>query len=113
MTAEQQHHSSVQQRSNALVELVDIYKTVCDVMGLELPDDTVPFDGTSLLPILEDPQHATVKDVALSMFPRCAHVGMPIYGQRGLPNGKDNTCLAVERTDFTWMGYTMRTVSRL
>lgn len=23
--------------------------------------------------------------------------------------GGDNTCLEVERTDFTWMGYTMRT----
>ena len=22
---------------------------------------------------------------------------------------QDNTCLEVERTDFTWMGYTMRT----
>merc|ERR1712146_417093 len=50
-----------------------------------------------------------VKDVALSVFPRCAHKGMPVYGQRGQPIGKDNSCLEVERTDFTWMGYTMRT----
>merc|ERR1712070_946719 len=78
-----------------------------DVMGLKLPDDTVPFDGSSLKPILEEPT-AIVKDVALSTFPRCAHKGMPIYGQRGL-EGADNTCLEVERTDFTWMGYTMRT----
>jgi iduronate 2-sulfatase len=34
---------------------------------------------------------------------------MPVYGQRGLPGGEDNTCLEVERTDFTFMGYTMRT----
>jgi hypothetical protein len=26
-----------------------------------------------------------------------------------MPGGADNTCLEVERTDFTWMGYTMRT----
>merc|ERR1712066_996491 len=77
-------------------------------MGLNLPQDTVPFDGSSLKPILEDPTK-TVKDVALSAFPRCAHRGMPVYGQRGQPHGADNTCLEVERTDFTWMGYTMRT----
>ena len=34
---------------------------------------------------------------------------MPSYGQRGVPGGADNTCLEVERTDFTHMGYTMRT----
>ena len=33
---------------------------------------------------------------------------MPVYGARGA-GGADNTCLEVERTDFTWMGYTMRT----
>jgi len=100
--------NSIGKRSKALVELVDIYQTVCDVMGVDLPDDTVPFDGMSLKPILEDPD-STVKDVALSTFPRCAHEGMPSYGQRGMPGGADNTCLEVERTDFTWMGYTMRT----
>ena len=78
-------------------------------MGLDLPDDSVPFDGVSLQPILENPESASVKPFALSVFPRCSHIGMPIYGQRGLPGGADNTCLEVERTDFTWMGYTMRT----
>ena len=33
--------SSVEKRTKALVELVDVYQTVCDVMGLDLPDDTV------------------------------------------------------------------------
>ena len=100
---------SVGKRSRALVELVDIYQTVSEVMGLPLPNDTHAFDGASLAPILNDPEHATVKDVALSTFPRCAHKGMPVYGARGLPGGADNSCLDVERTDFTWMGYTMRT----
>ena len=94
----------------ALVELVDIYRTVCDVMGVPVPDDTVPVDGTSLKPILEDPRKVTaVKEYALSTFPRCAHKGMPVYGARGLAHGADNSCLEVERTDFTLMGYTMRT----
>ena len=38
------------QRSRALVELVDIYKTICDVMGLPLPDDTIPIEGVTLIP---------------------------------------------------------------
>lgn len=101
--------SSVGKRTKALVELVDIYPTVCDMLGIELPDDTYPFDGVSLRPVLESPASATVKDAALSSFPRCAHVGMPVYGARGTRGGADNTCLEVERTDFTWMGYTMRT----
>jgi|EP01047_Picozoa_sp_COSAG01_P064613 iduronate 2-sulfatase len=94
--------------ARGLVEAVDIYQTVCDIMGMPLPADTVPFEGTSLRPILEDPEQATVKSVALSTFPRCSHVGMPVYGARG-SGGLDNTCLDVERTSFTWMGYSMRT----
>jgi len=96
------------QHSKALVEIVDVYKTLCDVMGVPLPNDDVPIDGVSLKPILEDPSSG-VKDVALSVHPRCKHAGMPVYGSRGLSGGADNSCLDVERTDFTWMGYTMRT----
>ena len=43
-----------------------------DVMGVALPEDTVPFDGVSLKPVIEDPS-SSVKDVALSTFPRCSH----------------------------------------
>jgi len=95
--------------SKALVEVVDVYRTLCDLMGVPLPDDDVPLDGVSLRPLLEDPSLGKVKDVALSVHPRCKHAGMPVYGSRGLPGGADNSCLNVERTDFTWMGYTMRT----
>ena len=100
------------QRSRALVELVDIYPTLCDLMGLPPPDDdTLPLDGISLRPVLEAPSRtAAFKPYALSTFPRCEHVGMPIYGQRGAPGaGEDNSCLGIERTAFTYMGYSMRT----
>ena len=36
---------------------------------------------------------------------------MPVYGARGSPGGADNSCLEVERTDFTWMGCESRVVS--
>ena len=139
---------SVGQRSRALVELVDVYPTICDsmphsleldpsriadmisllllllchgpnllltppcptcrgtVLNVPLPQtEAVPLDGYSLRPLLERPTTASVKDVALSTFPRCAHAGMPSYGQRGLPGGDgDNSCLYVEKQEFTWMG---------
>ena len=96
-------------RTNALVELVDLYRTVLDLVDLEIPsDDTWQLDGVSLRPLLEGKTHK-VKDMALSMYPRCVHIGMPIWGARGIPGGEDNSCLNIERTEFTWMGYTMRT----
>ena len=101
--------ASLGKRTKAFAELVDIYQTVSEVMGLGLPRDAVAFDGHSLVPILADPTNGMVKDYALSTFPRCAHVGQPIYGARNLKGGEDNSCLMIPRTDFTWMGYTMRT----
>merc|ERR1711957_1007696 len=54
--------------TRALVELVDVYQTVCDVMGVPLPaNEAVPFEGTSLKPVLLDPEAAQVKNYALSM----------------------------------------------
>ena len=53
--------------ARGLVEAVDIYQTVCDVMGVPLPEgEAVPFEGVSLRPILENPETAVVKAVALS-----------------------------------------------
>eukprot|EP01079_Euglenida_sp_SAG-EU17-18_P009087 gene9087-1633_t len=88
---------SVGRRVRSFVELVDIYQTVADLAGVPLPSsDSVPFDGTSLRPLLEGPDGATIRPYALSQFPRCKHLGMPAYGSRGLPGGHDNTCLDVE-----------------
>ena len=95
--------------SRALVELVDIYPTIADALGVALPNDSVPIDGTSLVPVLCAPERAAGKAQALSLFPRCKHPKMPIYGGRSTPGGADNSCLDVEAAQFTWMGYSMRT----
>ena len=43
-------------RVAAPVELVDIFKTVCDALGVGLPQgDTHPVEGASLLPLLRAP----------------------------------------------------------
>ena len=52
--------------SSSLVELVDLYPTLAELAGLPI---TEHLDGTSFVPILNDPAHAT-KSAAFSQFPR-------------------------------------------
>lgn len=39
----------------ALTAHIDLFKTFCQLVGAEIPDDIQPIDGRSLLPLLEDP----------------------------------------------------------
>jgi iduronate 2-sulfatase len=52
-------------KSRAIVELLDMYPTLCELAGIDVP---VHAEGKSLVPLLGDPD-ATVKDAALSQFP--------------------------------------------
>lgn len=72
--------------SNALTEFVDIYPTLCDISGFEVPKH---LHGKSLKPLLENP-NATIKDAAFSQF---------LLGRFGPREDRK-----VER-----MGYTVRT----
>jgi arylsulfatase A-like enzyme len=47
-----------------LVELVDLYPTVCDLVGLELPTH---LEGTSLLPLMKEPSRSW-KSAAFSRY---------------------------------------------
>jgi len=49
-------------RNDSLVELVDIYPTICELTGMEIPEMA---EGTSLVPILKDTTQE-VKDAAVS-----------------------------------------------
>ncbi len=53
-------------RSNALTEFVDIYPTLTELCGLPLPEG---LEGTSFVPVMEDPNHKW-KKAAFSQYPR-------------------------------------------
>jgi len=59
------------QRSPGLVELLDIYPTLCDLAGLPVPEKT-SLQGKSLRPLLEDPR-ATLHDAAFTQARRGAN----------------------------------------
>ena len=91
-------------RTAALVELVDLYRTLCELLAVPLPsDDTHPVEGTSLVPLLQDPSGAGWgKRVALTQYPRCPRNLDPRM------DWQHNSCIhTTERTDFGWMGYSM------
>ncbi|MEQ9440674.1 MAG: sulfatase [Cyclobacteriaceae bacterium] len=54
------------QKTKALVELVDIYPSLCELAGLPLPDH---LQGSSFVPVLNNPDQAW-KKAALSQYPR-------------------------------------------
>lgn len=55
-------------KSMALVELIDMYPTLCDLAGLELPSH---LEGTSFAPVLENPKRKW-KTAAFSQYPNPA-----------------------------------------
>ena len=66
-----QHNQS--QRTNSLVELLDIYPTLADLCNLQSPTN---LEGRSLVAILKNPR-TTVKDIALTQHCRPAY---PVNG---------------------------------
>ena len=61
--------------SKALVELLDVYPTLCDLTGLPIPTQ---LEGKSLQPLLKDPEQPW-SPAAFNQFPR-SHKGTPLMG---------------------------------
>ena len=68
-------------QSMALVETVDLFPTVCELAGLELPDAPQPLDGKSMVPIL-DGTRSSVRDHAYHCFPKGGKLGRAIRTER-------------------------------
>ena len=92
-------------RTSAPTELIDVFPTLCDLAGIGQPSsDAYPLEGVSVVPALENPVLPTLpgRDFALSTYPRCPKLGGKVW---------DDACIhIVERSNFRYMGYTIRTV---
>lgn len=58
----------------SISEFVDIFPTLCDLSGLEIP---VVLDGTSLVPVMKNPG-SSVKEYAVSQYPHSGKMGYSI-----------------------------------
>ena len=63
------------QASDSLVELLDIYPTLCELTGIDVPEFA---EGKSLVPVLRDPQ-ARVHQAAVNQYYR-RHEGQELMG---------------------------------
>ncbi|MEP4095825.1 sulfatase [Reichenbachiella sp.] len=77
-------------KNKSTVELIDVFPTVCNLAGIEPPND---LDGENLSPIL-NAQAEKVKDYAISQYPRRCNVVASVIGK--YPE------------DCTLMGYAVR-----
>ena len=84
-------------KTNALAELVDLYPTLVDLAGLP-PASEENLEGTSLAAIFDD-VNRSVKNASLSQYPRC----------NPDPTSENNGCIQTNRTNISFMGYSMRT----
>lgn len=64
-----------------LAETVDIYPTLAELAGLDAPTGPQPMDGTSLVPVLRDP-NGRVRDHAFHCYPRGKRIGRAIRTAR-------------------------------
>jgi iduronate 2-sulfatase len=103
--------------SPALAELVDMYPTLSELAGLQLPTGAAGayLGGTSLVPVLRGAAKQ-VKNATLSQFPRCWQNNTHHSG--GKPGDENNRtvswesmsdCHWTDRAHIDYMGYKMRT----
>ena len=104
-------------KSGALSELVDLYPTLSELAGLELPTGAAGayLGGTSLVPVMRGLVEQ-VKNMTLSQFPRCYQNNTHHTGAK--PGDENNhtvswesmsDCHWTDRTAFDFMGYKIRT----
>ena len=81
MKSLEQEHQELAQLTSEFAETVDIYPTLAELAGLPAPQVPQGLDGTSLVPVLEDPS-ASVRNHAYHSFPRRLRIGRAIRTDR-------------------------------
>ena len=93
--------ASVGRRTDALVELSDLYPTIMELAGVPLPPGET-LDGASLVPAMQG--SAGPRPHALSVYPRC-----PADTRNSSDMFASNDCCTVERSAFFSLGVSLRT----
>ena len=103
------------QRSAVRAELVDLYRTLVDLAGLDAGAVQPDVQGASLAPLFDDPAApppALAGKAAFSQIGSCAcrvyAIHTPALNWTG-PECDSNRCAGTNVTDFDFMGYTMLT----
>ena len=103
------------QRSAVRAELVDLYRTLVDLAGLDAGAVQPDVQGASLAPLFDDPQApppALATKAAFSQIGSCAcrvyAIRTPSLNWTG-PECDSNRCAGTNVTHFDFMGYTMLT----
>eukprot|EP00756_Hemistasia_phaeocysticola_P024465 Hpha_TRINITY_DN1594_c0_g1::TRINITY_DN1594_c0_g1_i1::g.57146::m.57146/K01136/IDS; iduronate 2-sulfatase len=105
-------------RSQALVEIVDLYPTALDLMGLAhaaAVPDFAQLEGTSFAPLLTSHFAERLgggsawKNATFTQYPRCKSddKGAPPQTEPWI-SPTDNACTGVEDSNFDAMGYSIR-----
>merc|ERR1711862_852978 len=92
-------------RTAAIVEHIDMYPSVAELVGVPVGRSEESIDGTSWAHLLDNPKKAH-KDAAFSQYPRCWPDSGP-HNPSAFPDMA--RCTAVDKSDIAYMGYTMRT----
>eukprot|EP01044_Picomonas_judraskeda_P001682 COSAG03_NODE_106_length_12644_cov_262.577840_7_plen_287_part_00 len=97
----------------SIVELVDVAPTLFELASLSLPStEPVPLDGKSLVPLMVSggsSADAQSDFVAMTQFPRCVFGVQFGLNNRSLPLWALNDCDGIQRSEFSYMGLSMRT----
>jgi arylsulfatase A-like enzyme len=92
------------QRTSAIVEQIDMYPSLAELAGVPVDLGQESLDGRSWAHLFEDPS-GEHKSAAYTQYPRC----WPDDSNSSTAFTHMARCAGVERTDFAYMGYSVRT----
>lgn len=93
--------ASVGASTMAFAELIDMYPTLVELAGVPMPPASEGLEGTSLVPVLQDPGAEGAKTMAFSQYPRC-----PEYSMYSDPTNYE--CLRIRAANISHMGFSVR-----
>jgi hypothetical protein len=100
--------NSVGKHTQTFIELLDLYKTISTLAGIDAGKVEAGVDGDDLSAILQTPSDV-LKNVSFSQYSRCPGNRYWPADQPGHPAWYLNNCETSPATNITFMGYTIRT----